>query len=121
MKATAILINSARGPVIEEQGFIGRHRKTQRKVVLDVFEHEPVISEQVLKAVSLVTPHIAGYSLEGKARGTQMIYDAFVKPFSLKQIKDSSHSYLCAQYFEGQDLKSALQKHLNEIYPIGTR
>jgi len=25
---------------------------------------------------------------------------------------------VCAQYFEGQDLKSALQKHLNEIYPI---
>ena len=119
MKATAILINSARGPVIEEQALLVDIEKTQRKVVLDVFEHEPVISGQVLKAVSLVTPHIAGYSLEGKARGTQMIYDAFCKTFQFEADKSfESQLAVCAQYFEGQDLKSALQQHLNEIYPI---
>ena len=119
MKATAILINSARGPVIEEQALLADIEKTQRKVVLDVFEHEPVISEQVLKVVSLVTPHIAGYSLEGKARGTQMIYDAFCKTFQFEAHKSfESQLPVCAQYFEGQDLKSALQQHLNEIYPI---
>ncbi|MBL8285539.1 4-phosphoerythronate dehydrogenase [Acinetobacter johnsonii] len=119
MKTTAILINSARGPVIEEQALLADIEKTQRKVVLDVFEHEPVISEQVLKAVTLVTPHIAGYSLEGKARGTQMIYEAFCKTFQFEAHKSfESQLPVCAQYFEGQDLKSALQKHLNEIYPI---
>ena len=46
-------------------------------MVLDVFEHEPVISEELLNMLALATPHIAGYSLEGKARGTQMIYEAF--------------------------------------------
>ena len=119
MKATAILINSARGPVIEEQALLADIEKTQRKVVLDVFEHEPVISEQVLNAVSLVTPHIAGYSLEGKARGTQMIYEAFCKTFQFEADKSfESQLPVCAQYFEGQDLKLALQQHLREIYPI---
>ena len=119
MKPTAILINSARGPVIEEQALLADIEKTQRKVVLDVFEHEPVISEQVLNAVSLVTPHIAGYSLEGKARGTQMIYDAFCKTFQFEAHKSfESQLPVCAQYFERQDLKSTLQQHLSEIYPI---
>jgi erythronate-4-phosphate dehydrogenase len=56
-------------------------------VVLDVFEHEPVISERLLDLVSLVTPHIAGYSLEGKARGTQMVYQAFCQHFGFKAEK----------------------------------
>lgn len=55
--------------------------KNAPQVVLDVFEHEPEISEELLNLITLVTPHIAGYSLEGKARGTQMIYDAFCKTF----------------------------------------
>ncbi|MEG1709687.1 MAG: DUF3410 domain-containing protein, partial [Acinetobacter sp.] len=64
-------------------------------------------------------PHIAGYSLEGKARGTQMIYEAFCKTFQFEAHKSfESQLSVCAQYFEDQDLKSALQQHLNEIYPI---
>lgn len=119
MKPTAILINSARGPVIEEQALLADIHHTQRKVVLDVFEYEPVISEQVLNAVSLVTPHIAGYSLEGKARGTQMIYEAFCKTFQFEADKTfESQLPVCSQFFEGQALKAALKQHLSEIYPI---
>ena len=77
MKPHAILINSARGPVVEETALIQDIQRTQRLVVLDVFEHEPEISAELLALLALATPHIAGYSLEGKARGTQMIYQAF--------------------------------------------
>jgi len=80
-------VNSARGPVIEEQSLIHDIQTTHRLVVLDVFEHEPVISEELLKWVRLVTPHIAGYSLEGKARGTQMIYEAFCEKFGFMASK----------------------------------
>jgi erythronate-4-phosphate dehydrogenase len=50
--------------------------KKLKTVVLDVWEHEPTIDTDLLARVFLGTPHIAGYSLDGKANGTQMIYNA---------------------------------------------
>ncbi|WP_445660297.1 4-phosphoerythronate dehydrogenase [Acinetobacter sp. F16] len=119
MKPEAILINSARGPVVEEAALIADIQQTKRPVVLDVFEHEPEISEQLLNLIRLVTPHIAGYSLEGKARGTQMIYDAFCKTFNFAADKQfETQLPVCEQYFLSQDLKSVLKQHLAQIYDI---
>ena len=119
MKPKAILINSARGPVVEESALIQDIQTTQRQVVLDVFEHEPVISEELLNLVTLVTPHIAGYSLEGKARGTQMIYQAFCQKFNFKADKRfESQLPTCEQFFIEQDLKTVLSQHLSSIYDI---
>ncbi|MGE8539369.1 MAG: 4-phosphoerythronate dehydrogenase [Acinetobacter sp.] len=119
MKPDAILINSARGPVIEEAALIQDIKATQRSVILDVFEHEPVISAELLDLLTLVTPHIAGYSLEGKARGTQMIYDAFCQTFGFTASKQfESQLPVCEQFFQDQDFKIALQQHLAQIYDI---
>lgn len=119
MKPEAILINSARGPVVEERALIRDVQQTGRKVVLDVFEHEPEISEELLNLISLVTPHIAGYSLEGKARGTQMIYEAFCQRFGFEAGKQfETQLPLCKQYFHNQELKAALRQHLAHIYDI---
>lgn len=119
MKPNCILINSARGPVVEEAALIADIQKTQRKVVLDVFEHEPEISEELLNLITLVTPHIAGYSLEGKARGTQMIYDAFCQEFNYIPNKQfETQLPACEQLFKDQNLKEVLVKHLSEIYDI---
>ena len=119
MKPEAILINSARGPVVEEAALIADIEKTKRSVVLDVFEHEPEISEQLLNLIRLVTPHIAGYSLEGKARGTQMIYDAFCKTFNFAADKQfETQLPVCEQYFQDQDLKQVLKQYLAQIYDI---
>lgn len=84
MPADTMLINSARGPVINEEELLKDIKRTQRQVVLDVFEHEPVVSGKVLDKLAIATPHIAGYTLEGKLRGTQMIFEAFVKVFTHK-------------------------------------
>ena len=119
MKPEAILINSARGPVVAEADLIADIQNTARQVVLDVFEHEPEISEQVLNLITLVTPHIAGYSLEGKARGTQMIYDAFCETFNAQADKQfETQLPVCEQYFQDQDLKTVLKTKLKEIYDI---
>ena len=119
MKPEAILINSARGPVVEEAALIADIQNTQRKVVLDVFEHEPEISQKLLDLITIVTPHIAGYSLEGKARGTQMIYEAFCKNFGyLANKKFESQLPTCEQYFYGNNIKQILKKYLSEIYDI---
>ena len=119
MKPSAILINSARGPVVEEAALIADIQQTQRKVVLDVFEHEPEISVALLDLIYVVTPHIAGYSLEGKARGTQMIYEAFCQTFN-QPINKAFESQLpvCEQYFTGADFKTVLQRYLKDIYDI---
>ncbi|MFH7767441.1 4-phosphoerythronate dehydrogenase [Acinetobacter sp. BSP-28] len=119
MKPEAILINSARGPVVEESALIADIQQTQRSVVLDVFEHEPEISEQLLNLITLVTPHIAGYSLEGKARGTQMIYDAFCHTFRYPATKQfETQLPVCEQYFKERDLKAVLKQYLSQIYDI---
>ena len=120
MSADTILINSARGPVVAEGDLVADIQATNRKVVLDVFEHEPEISADVLDLITLVTPHIAGYSLEGKARGTQMIYDAFCQKFGFEAYKRfESQLPLCEAYFKAQDLKATLAQHLSQIYDIG--
>lgn len=119
MKPEAILINSARGAVVAETALIADIQKTHRAVVLDVFEHEPEISAVLLNLIRLVTPHIAGYSLEGKARGTQMIYDAFCKTFNFTANKQfETQLPECEAYFQHQDLKQALKQHLKQIYDI---
>lgn len=77
-----ILINSARGPVISEADLLlDLKQNPQRQVVLDVFEHEPAVSAELLNQLAIATPHIAGYTLEGKLRGTQIIFDEFLTVF----------------------------------------
>ncbi|MBJ9985336.1 4-phosphoerythronate dehydrogenase [Acinetobacter sp. S40] len=119
MPRDTILINSARGPVVEELALMNDIQKTKRQVALDVFEHEPLISAQLLDLVGLVTPHIAGYSLEGKARGTQMVYQAFCQHFGFKAEKQfESQLPLCEPYFKDLSLKQVLQRYLSDIYDI---
>jgi len=83
MPSETLLINSARGPVIDAAALQADIESNKRQVVLDVFEHEPQVSEQLLSKLAIATPHIAGYTLEGKLRGTQMVYDALCEAFAV--------------------------------------
>lgn len=72
------LINSSRGPVIDNTAL--QRLLTERndlQVALDVWEHEPTLEPALVARCALATPHIAGYSLDGKLRGTEMIYQAW--------------------------------------------
>jgi erythronate-4-phosphate dehydrogenase len=75
MKQGTILINTSRGKVIDEKSLRAAHAKLGG-LVLDVWENEPGINLETLRMTDICTPHIAGYSYDGKLRGTQMIYDA---------------------------------------------
>jgi len=55
-----------------------------RGVVLDVWENEPDIDTELLKMVDIGTPHIAGYSLDGKIAGMIMIYRAVCKHYGME-------------------------------------
>lgn len=78
------LINAGRGPVIDNVALLAvLQERDDLAVVLDVWEHEPVVEPRLAARCELVTPHIAGYSLDGKIRGTEMIYQAFCRHFAL--------------------------------------
>ena len=79
LKQGTILINTSRGPVIDNDVLSHLLDKKQLKVVLDVWEGEPLINTELLKKVKIGTAHIAGYSLEGKVNGTKMIYNSLSK------------------------------------------
>lgn len=77
LRPGAIFINTARGPVADNAALLDTlRRRDDITVVLDVWEGEPAIGLALLECVALGTPHIAGYSLDGKLRGTEMIYRA---------------------------------------------
>jgi len=76
-----VLINASRGAVIDNQALLQRMREARFTTVLDVWEGEPEILVELLNEVDIATPHIAGHSLNGKVRGTQMLYDACVDFF----------------------------------------
>lgn len=78
IKQGAILLNAGRGPVIDNQALLAWHpQRDDVTLVLDVWEREPAVDAALAERVRIGTPHIAGYSLDGKIRGTFMLYQAF--------------------------------------------
>ncbi|WP_122699494.1 4-phosphoerythronate dehydrogenase PdxB [Pseudomonas sp. Sample_11] len=78
LKPGAWLINAARGPVVDNVAL--REVLLEREdlqAVLDVWEKEPEVDPALAELCVLATPHIAGYSLDGKQRGTAQIYQAY--------------------------------------------
>jgi erythronate-4-phosphate dehydrogenase len=79
-----IIINTSRGEVAD--GSALRKAITEKTIgglVLDVWENEPDIDRELLKLCDIATPHIAGYSADGKARGTAMVIDELSRHFDL--------------------------------------
>nr|WP_272501668.1 4-phosphoerythronate dehydrogenase PdxB [Silvania confinis] len=78
LKPGTILINACRGPVVDNAALFQRLESGQDlSVVLDVWEPEPDLNVALLDKVDIGTAHIAGYTLEGKARGTTQVFEAY--------------------------------------------
>ncbi len=79
-----LLINSSRGEVIHtEQLKKSLKLGFPSAVILDVWEDEPNIDQELMNAVFYATPHIAGYSADGKANGTRMSVQALSRFFKI--------------------------------------
>jgi erythronate-4-phosphate dehydrogenase len=77
LKPGVVVINSSRGAVADTAALKSAAAGGKLgALVLDVWEHEPQIDCDLLSAADLATPHIAGYSYDGKVAGTRMIYEA---------------------------------------------
>ncbi len=80
-----LIINTSRGEIVREIDMLrALDQGSIRGVVLDVFKNEPRINGELCKKAELISPHIAGYSLEGKLLGSIMVYQAFCRHFNLK-------------------------------------
>ena len=77
LRPDAVILNTSRGAVVDDAALLSPSaRRRLAAVVLDVWEGEPGINVELLRRAAVGTPHIAGYSLDGKANGTEMIYRA---------------------------------------------
>lgn len=79
LKPHCALINAARGAIFDNQALLEDvvTARSRRPVVLDVWENEPDIMTALLPYTDIATVHIAGHSVEGKARGTEMLYQQY--------------------------------------------
>jgi erythronate-4-phosphate dehydrogenase len=114
LKPGTILINSSRGKVIEEQALKVAASRLGG-VVLDVWMNEPQPDPALVELTTIATPHIAGYSYDGKVMGTQMIYQAacafFFKPVELDLMQQIQGE---AAKFEASGVHDAVM----QAYPI---
>ena len=79
LKPQATLINASRGEVASTEALLA----ARQELILDVWEREPEINTQLLRKAFLATPHIAGYSAQGKANATKAVVEAVAHHFSL--------------------------------------
>lgn len=84
-RMNGVFINSSRGKVVDETALKAALGNTVKAAMLDVWETEPDV-DTVLAARVSGTPHIAGYSYDGKVNGTQMMYDAVCRHFDITPV-----------------------------------
>jgi len=97
LKSDAVFINTSRGSVVDESALKSIvQKRPDLTLILDVWENEPSIDIDLLKSVSIATPHIAGYSIDGKVRGTEMIYAAACRKFEHNGLWDATQAELPA-------------------------
>ena len=84
LKRKPYLINSSRGEVVDTASLLAALSAGKVKdVIIDTWENEPEINKDLLKAAYLATPHIAGYSADGKANASRMSLEALCKFFHI--------------------------------------
>lgn len=125
LKRRPVIINTSRGEVVETESLLKALDKGMvSEAVIDVWEHEPDISLELLDKVFLGTPHIAGYSADGKANATRMALDALCSHFGIKadytieppapactMIVARSYADACLQMYDPRRDCEALRAH----------
>lgn len=119
-----LLINACRGEVIDNQAALELFEQGKKlNLVLDVWDNEPDIKLELIPHIALATAHIAGHTIEGKARGTEMLYLALCELLGKKADKKLS-DYLPEPTIgpllvkADQELLQAASQLMLEVYDI---
>ena len=84
LRKAPYLMNTSRGEVVDNTALLKAIQEGRiRDAVIDVWEGEPLLNEDLLQHVFIGTPHIAGYSADGKANADNMVIDALCRHFGL--------------------------------------
>jgi len=83
LSENALFIHTSRGGVVDEKELLKQKEKKKLALVIDVWENEPRINTNLIEHCLIATPHIAGYSYEGKLRGTKKMIEEFSKFFGI--------------------------------------
>lgn len=92
MKTGAFFINSARGGIVDELALIDAVPKLGATVI-DTWDHEPDVNLRLMNLVDIATPHIAGYSYQGKQLGTSMAVRSIARYYQIRELYDFFPSY----------------------------
>ena len=87
MKVGAFFINAARGGLVKESALLNAIPKLG-PVVIDTWKNEPDINRKLMDKVDIATPHIAGYSYQGKQIGTSMVVRSIARFFGFNELFD---------------------------------
>lgn len=79
-----VILNAARGGVVDEAALLSADKSFT--ICLDVFQHEPFVSQQLLPHFFIATPHIAGYSQVAKFTASKQVYEALRQRFNLNSL-----------------------------------
>jgi len=126
LKAGCVFINTARGGVHETAALKAAINSGKLKAaVLDVWENEPNIDNELLRMVDISTPHIAGYSLDGKVAGMIMIYNAACEFFGIEPkyaiddfLPEPAVSEIKLES-SSDDQQQILHRTVQQVYAIG--
>jgi len=121
LKDGTILINTSRGAVINNLDLHNAIEKKKIKVLLDVWENEPDVNIELLKKVLIGTPHIAGYSYEGKINGTKIIYNSLCEFLGVEKnfsfdLSSPLNSKL--RLINSDKIENAMENLVSNIYSI---
>jgi len=86
LKRTPYVINSSRGEVVDTASLlVALSAGKVKDAIIDTWEYEPRISRELMEVALIATPHIAGYSADGKANATRMSLEALCRFFGIKK------------------------------------
>lgn len=103
----ALFIHTSRGGVVDEPSLVRLAETKKVTLIIDVWKNEPDINLDLLSKSFIATPHIAGYSFDGKIHGTRAMLESFEKFTSIKPNYSivnkflSEYSPLSKEYFRG--------------------
>lgn len=124
LRPGTVLINTSRGAVADSRALLaGVESGKIGALVLDVFENEPNIDPALVERADIATPHIAGYSLDGKVNGTTMVFRAACDFFGRRADWDPSAAmpdppHPCLEVGGQADDEDELRRLVLTVYDI---
>jgi erythronate-4-phosphate dehydrogenase len=127
MKDKSVFINSSRGSVTDTKALKKAVNTKLSAYILDVWESEPNIDLTLLKGAFIGTPHIAGYSNDGKANGTAACIHEIARFFGIEKLKNWYPEHLPAPPMDmtiflngnGKSREQIIHESVTYTYPIG--